>query len=352
MKLLYATSVTYPSLLANRIQTLETAKALATHLPNAFVLGVGGSQTPLPVAHKVMGRPVWSPLLALRYALLIRKEGFTHVYCREDRLLAFMLLAARFMGVTVHFTYEAHTLSDTLALRFLKHCQVPMVAITAGLRDDLITYGIMAPIGVVHDGVDVAAFTHMPSQEESRKILGLPLDATIALYVGKLDGWKGVTTLLEAHASFPAGVELVLVGGPVNIAEAQAAHYPRVRFLGPRPYEELPMTLAAADLVLLPNTATEAISARHTSPLKLFAYLASGKPLVASDLSSLREVIGEDTAVLVAPDSPEALAEGVKHVLSDPTAAAAMAARGRKVVEGYTWDRRAERILQFIKTSL
>src|SRR5262249_13241169 len=70
-----------------------------------------------------------------------------------------------------------------------------------------------------------------------------------------------------------------------------------------------PRWLAAAAVLVLPNSRAEPISARYTSPLKLFEYMAAGRPIVASDLPSLREVLtGGRNAVLVPPDDPGALA--------------------------------------------
>jgi len=88
------------------------------------------------------------------------------------------------------------------------------------------------------------------------------------------------------------------------------------------------------------------MSRYFTSPLKLFDAMAAGTPLVASDLDSIREIVRDgENGVLVDPDSPTALAAGLRRVLDDPPFAAAIAATARAEAAQYTWERRAERIL-------
>jgi glycosyltransferase involved in cell wall biosynthesis len=131
--------------------------------------------------------------------------------------------------------------------------------------------------------------------------------------------------------------------------EAEHVKQERVVMLGQKDYAtELPRYLKAADVAVLPNTAREEISRICTSPLKLFAYMASGAPLVASDVPALREVISERSAVFVAPDDPAALAGGIRALAEDPARAAALAAVAKEDARQYTWEKRAERILSFI----
>ena len=77
--------------------------------------------------------------------------------------------------------------------------------------------------------------------------------------------------------------------------------------------------------------------------------MAAKKPIVATDLPSIREVLHNGrNAILVEPDNPEALAEGIKRVLDNPELANSIAAQARKDVEDYTWEKRSKKILQFI----
>jgi len=110
----------------------------------------------------------------------------------------------------------------------------------------------------------------------------------------------------------------------------------------------IPKYLAAADVLVLPNTSEEAISRLYTSPLKLFEYMAARRPIVASDLPSVREILNEENAILVRSDNPKALADGIQKVLTNEELSKKLAENAFKEVQRYSWEKRAEKILEFI----
>ncbi len=226
-----------------------------------------------------------------------------------------------------------------------------LVAITAGLAEDLVAWG--APperVVVLPDGVDLAAFAGLPDRLEARRRLGLDAERPIALYAGHLYPWKGADTLIEAARRL-RGADVVVVGGTEEDRRRLSAKAgPNVRFVGHLPPAEVPPWLAAADCLVLPNSAREAISRRYTSPLKLFEYLAAARPIVASDLPSLREVLADGrSALLVPPDDADALAAGIDRVLADPALGATLARGASDLAGEYTWDRRAARLAAFLR---
>jgi len=258
------------------------------------------------------------------------------VYCRDYPVL-FALSPRRHVLV-----FEAHDIprKHFLFRRALARARL-VVAITHAMRDDLAALGVPAGrIIVAPDAVHLEDFAQPQSQADARRRLGLPLDKKIALYVGRIDGWKGTDTLFAAAAQLPADTMAVVIGGEPKQVAALSARYPRVRFLGSRPYHELADNMAAADVLVLPNSGKFDISARYTSPLKLFAYMTSGKPIVASDLPSIREVLGDDSAYVVASDDAAALAHGITAALADHHADK-RAQRAQELVATHTWDARA-----------
>jgi glycosyltransferase involved in cell wall biosynthesis len=117
-----------------------------------------------------------------------------------------------------------------------------------------------------------------------------------------------------------------------------------VTFTGLVPPPRVPELLARADVLVLPNPAS-AISTRFTSPLKLFEYMAAGRPIIASDLPAIREVIEPEVhGLLVPPGDPEALASAISRMLDDSQLRDRLARAARTRVDDYTWDRRGERL--------
>jgi glycosyltransferase involved in cell wall biosynthesis len=117
--------------------------------------------------------------------------------------------------------------------------------------------------------------------------------------------------------------------------------------LGYVPAAEVPIYLKAADILVLPHSAKGVEAAKYTCPLKLFEYMAAGVPLVATELPAITEVIRHgDNGWLVKPDSPSALAEGIRYLLEHDELASAMARRSTQDVEAYTWEHRAARIVE------
>ena len=76
--------------------------------------------------------------------------------------------------------------------------------------------------------------------------------------------------------------------------------------------------------------------------------MAAKRPVVASDLPSIREVLNEKNAVIVEPGNPKALAEGIKKILQDEELAGEISEKANRDVQQYSWEKRAEKILEFI----
>jgi glycosyltransferase involved in cell wall biosynthesis len=85
--------------------------------------------------------------------------------------------------------------------------------------------------------------------------------------------------------------------------------------------------------------------ARYLSPMKLFEYLACGRPILSSDLPVLREVLNPKNAVLLPPDEIEAWVAAIRELRHNPAQCAAMAAQAQQDVQQYSWEARAARIL-------
>lgn len=230
-----------------------------------------------------------------------------------------------------------------------------LVVTTGYVKNDLIKLGVSEKkIIIAPDGVDLEHFNAGVSKSEARKRLDLPQDKFLAVYAGHLYDWKGAQVLADA-AGFLADANAVIVfigGTEKNVADFSERNggVENIMILGKKPHSEMPVYLAAADVLVLPNSAKEPISKYYTSPLKLFEYMASNVPMVASDLPSIKEILNADNAILVSPDDPRSLATGIKLVLTDRALGERIKKHALADVQRHSWDKRARRILEFIKT--
>lgn len=245
---------------------------------------------------------------------------------------------------------ELHTVPKSFFLhqRVFKKTKA-IIVITRKIKEELIKRGISGnKILVAPDGVDLDDFGLEITRAEVRKKLNLPLDKKIVIYAGLFDQWKGYLTSLEASKFFGKEIRLVMIGGTEKQVEKLRKEYPNVIFLGYLPYTSLPLNQKAADVLVLPNSSKEKISRDWTSPLKMFSYMASGRPIVASDLPSLREVLNQNNAYLVSPDNPRELAQGIEAVLRDPDLSKRISEQAEQDVQKYSWQKRVENILRIL----
>lgn len=210
------------------------------------------------------------------------------------------------------------------------------------LRKDLFLYEPNA--------VDVRDFDVSISTAQARKDLGLSPDKKIIVYTGHLYGWKGVDTLAEAARLLPLDFEVIFVGGTSHDVDSFLKRYgdmKNIQVVGHKPHAQIPLWQKAADVLVLPNTGKEKISLYYTSPMKLFEYMASKKPIVASDIPSIREIIGEDSAVFFKPDDAVSLAEAIRSCVDGDRSH--LVEKAFLLAQKHTWYKRAERIVRFMK---
>ncbi|MBK7642026.1 MAG: glycosyltransferase family 4 protein [Planctomycetes bacterium] len=228
-----------------------------------------------------------------------------------------------------------------------------VIAISGGVREDLVALGVdESKITVEHDGFELSRFSGLPSKSAAREELKLPAEVPLVVYTGGLLEWKGVDVLVDAARELP-DVYFVIAGGmtkDVARLRTHAGGLANLRIEGFQPPERVPLYLAAGDIGVVPNRAQPAISARYTSPLKVFEAMAVGLPLVASDLPSLREILhhGED-AWLVKPEDPAALAQGIRTLVADPSLRAQLGRTLAARAGEHSWDARAARIRAWIE---
>jgi len=191
----------------------------------------------------------------------------------------------------------------------------------------------LVPNGADYDHFSMAA-GNLPCPEA---LASLP--RPIVGYYGEIAHWFDVEAVSRLAAARPHA-SIVLIG-PLHAPAARSLlERPNVHYLGRRPYDDLPFHLAHFDVCLLPFTASALTSA--TNPVKLYEYLASGKPIVSTPLA---EVLPYRDLVNVT--APDLLAEAVDVSLSDSGNRQA-AERRMTVARANTWEHRVEQVLEIL----
>jgi glycosyltransferase involved in cell wall biosynthesis len=188
-----------------------------------------------------------------------------------------------------------------------------------------------------------------------REDLGLR-DAFVVGYSGSFKAWHGLDTLVAAAGRLRhRNVKFLLVGdGPCKSSIERAVHRlaldDRFVFTGSVPYDEVPRLLAAADACAAPfSPAQHGPSRRHgftLDPLKVFEYLALGKPTITIRAPNIETLFADgEHLLLVQPGDARDLADAIARFMDDRQLAARTAAAGReRVLERHTWAAHAEQL--------
>jgi phosphatidylinositol alpha-mannosyltransferase len=193
---------------------------------------------------------------------------------------------------------------------------------------------------VLFNGVEIGAFT---------KATPWAHDAPTILFVGRHEPRKGLAVLLEAMSELPANVRLWIAGdGPdTDELRAHVAGDVRIEWLGRISDDEKARRLRAADVFCAPSLRGESFG------VVLLEAMAAGTPIVASDLQGYSNVAraGRD-ALLVPPGDHRALADALRGVLADPSAAAELVASGERRACQFSMENLAERYVELYERSM
>ncbi|MFA6551937.1 MAG: glycosyltransferase [Candidatus Paceibacterota bacterium] len=291
---------------------------------------------------------LFSFILSLKFHLFSKKYDILYT---RDRFVALFFEKC---------VFEIHSLPKIVKWfnrKIWKKTRV-LVVLTELIKKRLAEQNIPeSKILVAGDAVDLKEFEVGLSPEKAKEELKLPIDKKLIGYVGSLKTMsmeKGVSSAILSLMNLDSSYLLCLVGGELkdinfykNFSKEHSLEN-RVLFVGNVKHSLVSLYMKALDILVAPFPLNDHYN-YYMSPLKIFEYMAAGKPIVASDLPSIREVLNGENSILIKPADPKELAEAIIKIGSDKDFAEKISNQALQDIKKYTWENRAKNIINFIR---
>ncbi|MFH1944794.1 MAG: glycosyltransferase family 4 protein [Acidobacteriota bacterium] len=366
----YLTFASFPSRAAHAVHIMNMCRALAEngyrvtlygHIKGEsdLIYSHYGIETPFLLKSVHVGKARFLGRLAalVRMTAFIRRDTSDLLYTRD----LFNGWAAARSGRP--FFFELHELPDgffrrRLLFSILNSAGLKRLIFISNRLKTLFEERFGLPpvsICVAHDGVNLKDFLPERSKVDLRKAVNLPRDAFIAGYTGSLFPGRGSEIVLQLAERLP-GMVFVLVGGEGRYLEdwrkrILSSGLSNIILSGYVPYSSVPSYLHAFDALLMPyqkkvlHRQAGHDTVEYMSPLKMFEYMAAGRPLISSRLPVLEEVLKDgDNALLVDPDDIGMWSDALLRVKADEDLAQKLSRQAGKDAEEYTWSKRVRLI--------
>jgi len=227
------------------------------------------------------------------------------------------------------------------------------VTVADTVRDSMILNG-MPPEKVItlHNGFNHLFLARQTEAAQNWRQQLLEDDRQhLAVYAGGLYPFKGVDMLVDVARELPR-VQFAIAGGDSSQVTgyqqlAKSKQVNNIKFLGYLPQNQLASLLQAADVLTHPHCLTEA--ATFTSPLKFFDYMASGTPIVATEIASLMEFkSGNIAATWCEPDNPHQFAQSIRDSLTKYPRKSEGYVETLNFVKQFSWENRIQKIMGYV----
>ncbi|MEJ5201209.1 MAG: glycosyltransferase [Anaerolineales bacterium] len=208
-------------------------------------------------------------------------------------------------------------------------------------------------VQIAPNGTELERYENLPQPEEARRQLGLPQMPTV-VYSGSFYAGRGLDLLLHLARDFPLVMFLWIGGRPQDVAgwkkRLSDMGLRNVHLTGFVENSRLPLYQAAGDVLLMPYERAIAgssggNSAEICSPMKMFDYLACGRPILASDLPVFHEVLNDNNAVFCPPQDTALWSKTLEALLADADRRQRLGEQAKADSARYTWRERAGRAL-------
>jgi len=372
MKIVYWSFSILPSQTANSVNVMKMANAFANLGHEVILIAIEGDRsiessklfenygvknhfkiirTTYPRIK--LGWIVWG----LHMLRIVRKTKPDLIFARDS----FGAFLSALMGFNVFFeVHGAPHGRDKILFKFLFSLEriKKIVVISKSLRDYLCErFSIINnKIIIAPDAVDDSWITDGKNMKVYKKEFGFREDDFLIGYTGSLYKGRGIELIIEIAKLCPLD-KFILIGGPrkereLFLGETKNLGLNNIRFKNYVPHSILPKYLFCCDILLMPyqrkfKTANDGPdTSKFMSPLKMFEYMATGKPIIASNHDVIKEILSnEKNSLLVEPDNISQWCNAIKKLKSDSKLAYNLGKKAKDDVRKFTWSERSKMIL-------
>jgi glycosyltransferase involved in cell wall biosynthesis len=302
-------------------------------------------------------------IYAIQSYLAAKKKHVDIVFSRH------LLSAYVCANLGLNVILELHSISDSFQHKYIlpvlfKNSRLKkLVVISNALKHLMLQKYPTLPkekILVEHDAIDLDRFNELPVKEIAKNQLGFNKNQFIIGYTGSLYKGRGMEIIFQIAALFKKD-RIIIMGGREDELSKLKVHAKQnglknITLYGFVPNGELTNYLLACDVLLMPYQrqlytagGRKENNALWMSPMKMFEYMASGVPIISSNITVLREVLEHNiNALLVEPNNIEDWKKSIESIKNNIGLSVFLAKNARTKVNHYTWMKRSKRILEAV----
>lgn len=288
------------------------------------------------------------------------------IYTRDFSFLLFLSYLPNWIKPKQKIFFELHTIYHKSSQQKVNYSQERKalkeayyyIPISNGIYEDLISlFGIHKDkITILPDGVNIDNFNKVqPMMDCLNEKYGINRETKVIVYAGSFKYWKGVDVLIKSIKFIKSNnFKILLIGGHgedrdrIEKLILENAINNKIVVDGFLSQKELINILKCSDVGVIPNIKTP-ISEKYTSPLKLFEYMICGLPIICANLPSMKEIlINERNCLFFETENEKDLANKIDDLLKNNIFRRKLSINNIQDAKEYTWDGRAEKIINII----
>jgi len=380
--LFYISNIRFPNEFAHSIQIAKMCAAFSKKIPTTLILPKRHNrkftQTNLwqyysieknsfkikklfcldlvGILPNIIAHPILNFSFQISLLLFLAKHSADYIFIRDA--VSFPMLSILKKIKKFKFIFELHGLPiskiEKFNLKIFSNSIDLLITLTKfTLKDFLANFKKAKKIKktlIAPSGIDLKDFKISSSKTSLRKKLKLPQGKTIIGYAGSFKlfkGSKGVELIRSIAKSSLSNKKYIFycLGSDLKKTKKPLKN---LVFIPKTTPEKVPQYLKAFDILLLPTPKYSRHFSHYTSHLKLFEYLASGKPIIASNLPAIKQIVSHQQTALIVNPCKDSFIKAINLVISQPDLKKSLAKASKKLAYQYTWDNRASQILKSI----